>query len=128
MLPEILGVSVPDAYLAGVPPVNKLTLLKSNKDLWEGDEEKRTASDNSIVEEKMDTESSQKTKRRQRKKKQENQGARMEVEGESKDNKEVKDETSDTGEQMEVSQRPGRSRPRQKKEETVIDTGQINDT
>ncbi|KAJ7326124.1 hypothetical protein OS493_027975 [Desmophyllum pertusum] len=32
MLPDILGVSVPDAFLAGSPPVNKLTLLKSNKD------------------------------------------------------------------------------------------------
>ena len=53
MLPGILGVSVPDAYLAGAPPVNKLTVLKSNKDLWEGDQGKRTGTENCVVEEKM---------------------------------------------------------------------------
>ena len=127
MLPEILGWSVPDAYLAGVPPVNKLTLLKSNKDLWESDEEKRTASEQSIVEEKMDAQTSQKAKRRQRKKKQKNQGVKMELEGESKDSK-VEDETPDTEEKMETSQIPGRSRCRQRKEENIIDKKQINDT
>ena len=68
MLPEILGISVPDAYLAGVPPVNNLTLLKSNKDLWEGDEEKRTGLEKSIVEEKMHTQFRKKNEDRGEKK------------------------------------------------------------
>ena len=81
MLPEILGVPVPDVYLAGVPPINKLTLLKSNKDLRAGDEEKQTISQLSAVDEKMDTVSNNKSKRRQRRRKQENGSSKMEVHG-----------------------------------------------
>ena len=88
--------------------------------MWEGDEEKRTASDNSIVEEKMDTESSQKTKRSQRRKTQENKGAKMEVEGESKDNKGFEDETTDPRSmQAQCSPKNG---------ENAIDTSQMDDT
>ena len=77
MVPEILGVSLPEAYLAGAPPVNKLTLLKSNKDLWEGDEEKRTGPTESCVEEeKMDTQSCEKTKRKQRRKNQQDKACK----------------------------------------------------
>ena len=81
MLPEILGVPVPDGYLAGVPPINKLTLLKSNKDLRAGDEEKQTISQLSAVDEKMDTVSNNKSKRRQRRRKQEDGSSKMEVQG-----------------------------------------------
>ena len=77
MLPEILGVSVPEAYLEKAPPVNKLTLVKSNKDLREGDEEKRNATENCVLEEKMDTQSTQKTKRRQRRQNGRGNAARM---------------------------------------------------
>ena len=80
MLPEIIGVPVPDVYLAGVPPINKLTLLKSNKDLRAGDEEKQTISQLNAVDEKMD-EGSNKSKRRQRRRKQENGSSKMEVQG-----------------------------------------------
>lgn len=81
MLPEILGVPVPDVYLAGVPPVNKLKLLKSNRDLRAGDEEKQTTSQLNAVDEKMDTGSNNKSKRRQRRRKQENGSSKMEVQG-----------------------------------------------
>ena len=49
-----------------VPPVNKLTLVKSNKDLRAGEEEKQTISQLNAVDEKMDTGSNNKSKRRQR--------------------------------------------------------------
>ena len=49
-----------------VPPVNKLTLVKSNKDLRAGEEEKQTISQLNALDEKMDTGSNNKSKRRQR--------------------------------------------------------------
>ena len=129
MVPEILGVSVPEAYLAGAPPVNKLTLLKSNKDLWEGDEEKRKGQSESCVEdEKMDTQSCEKTKRKQRRKNQQDKGMQMEVQGGSKDNEKIEAPTADDGEKMEISQSSRRSRNRRKKEDSSMDTSQINDT
>ena len=128
MLPDILGVSVPDAFLAGAPPVNKLTLLKSNKDLREGDEEKRTAAENCVLEEKMDTQSTQKTKRRNRRKNERENGARMDVEEGSKGNKEFEEETEDCSVKMEVSQKSKRSRGRRKKENNHMDTSQTDDT
>ncbi|XP_078356022.1 snurportin-1-like isoform X2 [Oculina patagonica] len=128
MLPEILGVSVPDAYLAGSPPVNKLTLVKSNKDLREGDEEKKAASENCVLEEKMDTQSTQKTKRRQRRKNCADSGAKMEVEAGSKGRKELEDGTEDCSVKMEVSQESNRSRGRRKKRDNHMDTSQTDDT
>lgn len=126
MLPELLGVPVPDAYLAGAPPVDKLKLLKSNKELREGDEQKRTASDNSVVEEKMDTQSGQKTKRKQRRKNQAENSARMEVESES--TKDIEQGTMDNGEKMEISQRSRSSPRRRKKEDNSMDISQTNET
>ena len=126
MLPEILGVSVPDAYLAGAPAVNKLTLLKSNKDLWEGDQGKRTGTENCVVEEKMDMQSGKKTNRKQRRKKQLEKGAGMDVEVE--DRKDNEEETENNSEKMEISQRTRRSRCRQKKEDNSMDTNQPNGT
>ena len=127
MVPEILGVPVPEAFLAGAPPVNKLTLLKSNKDLWEGDEGKRTGPTEGCVEEdKMDTQSCQKTKRKQRRKNQQDKGMQMEVQGESKDSEKIEALTADDGETMEISQSSRRSRNRRRKEESSMDTSQIN--
>ena len=125
MLPDLLGVPVPDAYLAGAPPVDKLTLLKSNKELREGDEQKRTASDNGVVEEEMDTQSGQKTKRKQRRKNQVENGARMEVESES--TKDI-EHGMDNGEKMEISQGSRRSPRRRKKEDNSIDISITNET
>ena len=119
MIPEILGVSVPEAYLEKAPPVDKLTLLKSNKDLRESDEEKRTATENCVLEEKMDTQSTQKTKRRQRRQDGRGNAARMEVEEGSKDKKEFADE---------ASQNFTRSRGRRKKEDNHMDTSQTDNT
>jgi len=126
MLPEILGVSVPDAYLAGAPAVNKLTLLKSNKDLWEGDQEKRTGTENCVVEEKMDMQSGKKTNRKQRRKKQLEKGAGMDVEVE--DRKDNEEETENNSEKMEIFQSTRRSRCRQKKEDNSMDRNQPNGT
>ena len=81
MLPETIGVPVPDVYLEGVPSVNKLTLLKSNQDLRAGDEEKQTISQLNAVDEKMDTGSNNKSKRRQRRRKQEIGSSKMKVQG-----------------------------------------------
>lgn len=128
MLPEILGVSVPEAYLEKAPPVNKLTLLKSNKDLREGDEEKKIATENCVLEDKMDTQSTQKTKRRQRRKNGRGNAARMEVEEDLTDKQEVEDEAVDSSVRMEVSQKIARSRGRRKKEGNHMDTDQTNDT
>ena len=128
MLPEILGVSVPEAYLEKAPPVNKLTLLKSNKDLREGDEEKRNAAENCVLEEKMDTQSTQKTKRRQRRKTGGGNAARMEVEEDSTDKKGFNNEAVDCSVKMEVSQKITRSRGRRKKEDDHMDTSQTKDT
>ncbi len=122
---------MPDAFLAGAPPVNKLTLLKSNKDLREGDEEKKAASENCVLEEKMDTQSTQKTKRKQRRKNGADSGGKMEVEAGCKGREELQDETGDharDGEKMEVSQKSNRSRSRRKKEDNKMDTSQTNDT
>ena len=113
---------MPDAFLAGVPPVNKLTLLKSNKELRDSDEEKRSASENSVLEEKMDTRSTQKTKQKQRRKNATESGSRMEVEEGSKGSKELKDK----GEKMEVSQKTSK-RGRHKKGDSNMDTSQIDD-
>jgi len=128
MLPEILGVSVPEAYLEKAPPVNKLTLLKSNKDLREGEEEKRNATEKCVLEEKMDTQSTQKTKRRQRRNNGRGNAARMEVEEDSADKKGFEDEAVDCSVKMEVSQKIIRSRGRRKKEDNHMDTSQTNDT
>ena len=128
MLPEILGVSVPEAYLEKAPPVNKLTLLKSNKDLRQGDEEKRIASENSVLEEKMDTQSTRKTKRKQRRKNGRGNAATMEVEEDSTGKQEFKDEVVDSSVRMEVSQKRTRSRGRRKEEGNHMDTDQTNDT
>ena len=128
MLPEILGVSVPEAYLEKAPPVNKLTLLKSNKDLRQGDEEKRIASENSVLEEKMDTQSTQKTKRKQRRKNGRGNAATMEVEEDSTGKQELKVGAVDSSVTMEVSQKRTRSRGRRKKEGNHMDTDQTNDT
>lgn len=128
MLPEILGVSVPEAYLEKAPPVNKLTLLKSNKDLRQGDEEKRIASENLVLEEKMDTQSTQKTKRKQRRKNGRGNAATMEVEEDSTGKQELKDEAVDSSVRMEDSQKRNRSRGRRKKEGNHMDTDQTNDT
>ena len=128
MLPEILGISVPEAYLEKAPPVNKLTLLKSNKDLREGDEEKRNATEKCVLEEKMDTQSSQKTKRRQRRKNGRGNAGRMEVEEDSTDMKGFENEAVDCSVKMEVSQKITRSRGRRKKEDNHMDTSQSNDT
>lgn len=128
MLPEILGVSVPEAYLEKAPPVNKLTLLKSNKDLREGDEEKRNATENCVLEERMDTQSTQKTKRRQKRKNGRGNVAGMDVEEGPKDKKEFADEAVDCGVKMEVSQKFTRSRGRRKKEDNHMDTSQTDDT
>lgn len=128
MLPEILGVSVPESYLEKAPPVNKLTLLKSNKDLREGDEEKKIATENCVLEDKMDTQSTQKTKRRQRRKNGRGNAARMEVEEDSTDKQDVEDEAVDSSVRMEVSQKITRSRGRRKKEGNHMDTDQTNDT
>ena len=127
MLPEILGVSVPDAFLERAPPVDKLTLLKSNLDLRQGDEEKRTATESCGLEEKMDTQSTQKSKRRQRRKNGTESGARMEVEQGTKDSKELEDETADCGVKMEVSHKSRRSRGRRKKGDNNMDTSQTDD-
>ena len=81
MLPETIGVPVPDVYLEGVPSVNKLTLLKSNQDLRAGDEEKQTISQLNAVDEKIDTGSNNKSKRRQRRRKQEIGSSKMKVQG-----------------------------------------------
>jgi len=128
MLPEILGVSVPEAYLEEAPPVNKLTLLKSNKDLRKGDEEKRNATEKCILEEEMDTQSTQKTKRRQRRKNGKGNAARMEVEEDSTGKKGFDDEAVDCSVKMEVSQKITRSRGRRKKEDNHMDTSQTGDT
>ena len=128
MLPEILGVSVPEAYLEKAPPVNKLTLLKSNRDLREGDEEKKNATENCALEEKMDTQCTQKTKRKQRRKNGRGNAARMEVEEGSQDKKEFDDEAVGGGVKMEVSQKITRSRGRRKKEDNHMDTSQTHDT
>ena len=128
MLPEILGVSVPEAYLEKAPPVNKLTLLKSNKYLREGDEEKRIATENSVLEEKMDTQSTQKTKRKQRRKNGRGNAATMEVEEDSTGKQELKVGAVDSSVTMEVSQKRTRSRGRRKKEGNHMDTDQTNDT
>lgn len=128
MVPEILGVSVPDSFMAGAPPVNKLTLIKSNKDLREGDEEKRTANEACVLEEKMDTQSAQKTKRRQRRKNVTDSGARMEVGEGSQNSEELEDETLESGVKMEVSQESKRSRGRRKKDDSHMDTSQSVDT
>lgn len=128
MLPEILGVSVPGTYVEKAPPVNKLTLLKSNKDLREGDEEKRNATEKCVLEEKMDTQSTQKTKRRQRRKNGRGNAARMEVEEDSADKKGFEEEAVDCSVKMEVSQKITRSRGRRKKEDNHMDTSQTNDT
>lgn len=127
MVPEILGVSVPDAFMAGTPPVNKLTLIKSNKDLREGDEEKKTATENCTLEEKMDTQSAQKTKRRQRRKNVTDSGARMEVGEGCQNSKELEDETLKSGVKMEVSKESKRSRGRRKKDDSHMDTSQSVD-
>ncbi|XP_020603240.1 snurportin-1-like isoform X1 [Orbicella faveolata] len=127
MLPEILGVSVPEAYLEKAPPVNKLTLLKSNRDLREGDEEKRNATEKCVLEEKMDTQSTQKTKGRQRRKNGRENATRMEVEEDSTDKKGFEDEAVDCSVKMEVSQNITRSRGRRKKEHHHLDTSQTNE-
>ena len=128
MVPEILGVSVPEAYLAGAPPVNKLTLLKSNKDLWEGDEKRIGPTESCVEEEKMDTQSCEKTKRKQRRKHQQDKGMQMEVQGGSKDSEKIEALKVDDGEKMDISQSSRRSRNRRKKEDSSMDTSQINDT
>lgn len=120
MLPEILGLPVPDAFMVGVPAVNKLTLLKSNKELRDGDEEKRLASENCVIEEKMDV---QKTKKKQRRKHVSKTGAGMEVEEESKEN--IQHE--DTSEKMEVSKRTSK-RGRRKKGDNDMDVSQTDET
>ena len=104
MLPEILGLPVPDTFMAGVPAVNKLTLLKSNKELRDSDEEKRLARENCVFEKKMDTQSSLKKKRKQGRKYASETGAGMEVEEESKENIQHEDKN----EKMEVSKRTSR--------------------
>ena len=129
MVPEILGVSVPEAYLAGAPPVNKLTLLKSNKDLWEGDKAKRKGqTESGVEEEKMNTQSWEKTKRKQRRTNQQDKGMQMEVQGGSKDSEKIEALTADDGEKMEIPQSSKRSRNRRKKEDSSMDTSQVNDT
>ena len=80
LLPEILGISVPDAYLTKAPSVNKLTLLKANKDLWDNDTEKMTGPNILVEEERMETQSGKQAKRKQRKKNQGGKGAQMETE------------------------------------------------
>lgn len=80
LLPEILGISVPDAYLTKAPSVNKLTLLKANKDLWDNDKEKMTGTNILVEEERMETQSGKQAKRKQRKKNQGGKGAQMETE------------------------------------------------
>lgn len=127
MLPEILGVSVPEAYQEKVPPVNKLTLLQSNKTLREDDEVKRNAAENCVLEEKMDTQCTRKTKRKQRRKNGRGSAARMEEEG-SQDKKGFEDEAEDCGVKMEVSQKIIRTQRRRKKEENHMDISQTNDT
>lgn len=128
MLPEILGVSVPEAYLEKVPPVNKLTLLQSNKTLRDDDEAKRYATENCVLEEKMDTQCTQKTKRKQRRKDGRGCAARMQVEEGSQDKKGCEDEAEDCGVKMEVSQKIIRTQRRRKKEENHMDISQTNDT
>jgi len=122
MLPEILGVSVPEAYQEKVPPVNKLTLLQSNKTLREDDEVKRNATENCVLEEKMDTRCTQKTKRKQRRKNGRGIALKMEVEEGSQDQKGFEDEAVDCSVKMEVSQNITRTRVRRKKEENHMDT------
>ena len=123
MLPEILGLPVPDTFMAGVPAVNKLTLLKSNKELRDSDEEKRLARENCVFEEKMDTQSSLKTKRKQGRKYASETGTGMEVEEESKENIQHEDKN----EKMEVSKRTSRRR-RRKKGDHDMDVGQTDET
>lgn len=123
MLPEILGLPVPDTFMAGVPAVNKLTLLKSNKELRDSDEEKRLARENCVFEEKMDTQSSLKTKRKQGRKYASETGAGMEVEEESKENIQHEDKN----EKMEVSKRTSRRR-RRKKGDDDMDVSQTDET
>lgn len=126
MLPEILGVAVPEAYLAGAPPVNKLTLLKSNKDLQEKDEEKTTGNKNGDEEEKMDTQSGHKTKQKDRKKNQRGKSAQMEVEVKYKDNGKIKGITEDSGGKMEISKRCSTSRNKHEREGSFMDVSQSN--
>lgn len=126
MLPEILGVAVPEAYLAGAPPVNKLTLLKSNKDLQEKDEEKTTGNKNGDEEEKMDTQSGHKTKRKDRRKHQHGKSAQMEVEVKYNVNEKIKGVTEDSGEKIEISKRCSTSRNKHEREERFMDVSQSN--
>lgn len=51
---EILGVFVFELYLEKVLFVNKFIFFKLNKDLWEGDEEKKIVIENCVLEDKMD--------------------------------------------------------------------------
>lgn len=87
LLPEILGVSVPDAYVRGAPKVNELTLLKSNND-----KEKTTGAKGHLADEIMDTNSRPlrpQTKRKQTRKTQQEIGSKMEIESESYKNSDI---------------------------------------
>ncbi|KAK2547800.1 Snurportin-1 [Acropora cervicornis] len=89
LLPEILGVSVPDAYVRGAPKVNELTLLKSNEELRNNDKKKTTGAKGHLTDEIMDTNSRLQTKRKQTRKKQQEIGSKMEIESESYKNSDI---------------------------------------
>lgn len=89
LLPEILGVSVPDAYVRGAPKVNELTLLKSNEELRNNDKKKTTGAKGHLTDEIMDTNSRLQTKRKQTRKKQLEIGSKMEIESESYKNSDI---------------------------------------
>ena len=76
----------------------------------------------------QDTQSCEKTKRKQRRKNQQDKGMQMEVQGGSKDSEKIEALKADGGEKMEISQSSRRSRNRRKKEDSSMDTSQINDT
>ena len=115
---------MPEAYLAGAPPVNKLTLLKSNKDLREKGEDKTTGNKNDDEEEKMDTQSGHKTQGMGGRKNQHGKSAQMEVEIKYKDNEKIKGVREDNGEKMEISKRCSTSRNKHESEGSFMDVSQ----
>ena len=89
LLPEILGVSVPDAYVRGAPKVDELALLKSNDELRDDGKERTTGAKVHLADEIMDTDSRQLAKRKRTRKKQQEKGSKMEIENESHENSDI---------------------------------------